>query len=402
MFCRMILAAFMILPAATPHEGTRPEYGVVELTGASEGNQTCRGINNLGVVVGRSGSTFIATETRAVIWYPDDRKLSRIDTLVPNQYSSADAINDSGEVAGNLNTDTSVIPFVWSAKTGFATLPLPRGDNGGQVFGINKNGHVAGYSSGRGGARAFVWAERNAYDIGVLPGGRDSTAMDINDSGLVTGSSSSSAGKRAFIWSKTEGLVSLGTLPGDTSSEALAINNKGAVAGYSDGPRGMRAFVWTRATGMVDLGVLPGGQSSQAFDINDSGVVVGISATLNEGDRAFVWTPAGGMKDLNVIVAEHPAAVFVEAQSINNKGQIIVMAAAAEEDDHHGGEEAEPGVHGHTSPKGHHGPQRIFVLSPLPGCSECRCGCLGAQAGTVHCGSRTTIGCPLRGVPASR
>ena len=42
-------------------------------------------------------------------------------------------------------------------RAAFSRIPLLPGDNCGQAFGINKHGHVAGYSSGPNGRKAFLW-----------------------------------------------------------------------------------------------------------------------------------------------------------------------------------------------------------------------------------------------------
>jgi probable HAF family extracellular repeat protein len=92
----------------------------------------------------------------------------------------------------------------------------------------------------------------------------------------------------------------------------------------------MRAFLWTQATGMQDLGVLPGGNSSRALGINDMGAVVGTSTSWS-GHRAFIWTRETGMIDLNSAASMTSGAVFVEAQAINNAGQILVMGSPMHE-----------------------------------------------------------------------
>ena len=105
----------------------------------------------------------------------------------------------------------------------------------------------------------------------------------------------------------------------------MAINAAGDVVGYSKGPRGLRAFLWTKNGGMEDLGILPGGSSSRALDISNSGVVVGSSAT-SSGDHAFVWRKQTGMVDLNEAgSAADLGVVLVEADAINNKGEILAM-----------------------------------------------------------------------------
>jgi probable HAF family extracellular repeat protein len=289
------------------------------------------GLNNLGDVAGR-GRDSPSGETRAMLWKLGSRPIN-LGKLGGGEYSSAASINDAGEVAGDANIAESIVPFVWTPGGGLRRIPLLPGDNCGQAFGINKHGHVAGYSSGPNGMKAFLWDAKlgRTRNLGVLPGGNYSTACDINDLDEVVGISASAAGDRAVLWTKSGNVRDLGTLPGDTSSEARAINNNGNVVGYSRGEkRGMRAFLWTQATGMQDLGVLPGGNFSRALGINDTGVVVG-SSTSSSGDRAFIWTKQGGMRDLDRVASVTSAAVFVEADAINNRGEILVMGSPTHE-----------------------------------------------------------------------
>jgi probable HAF family extracellular repeat protein len=295
-------------------------------------------LNNFGDVAGKGGDS-PSGETLATIWNRgNSRHPKHLGKLHGGEYSSASDINDPGEVTGAANIDKSIVPFAWTPTGVLRRVPLLPGDNCGQALGINNYGHVAGYSSGPNGRKAFVWTRgAGVRSLGVLPGGNYSTACDINDLDDVAGTSGSAAGERAVLWPKSGGVRDLGTLPGDTSSEASAINNNGDVVGYSKGPRGMRAFLWTQATGMQDLGVLPGGNSSRALGVNDMGVVVG-SSTSSSGDRAFIWTKETGMRDLNSAASVSSDAVFVEAQAINNAGQILVMGGAMH--DAHGSSEA--------------------------------------------------------------
>ena len=91
----------------------------------------------------------------------------------------------------------------------------------------------------------------------------------------------------------------------------------------------MRAFLWTKGAGMQNLGVLPGGTSSQAFAINDSQEVVG-SSTSSAGNRAFVWTRQTGIVDLNHASSMTLGIAFVEAHSINSKGEILAMGKVSD------------------------------------------------------------------------
>jgi probable HAF family extracellular repeat protein len=307
--------------------GQTTEYTALEL---SAGGVPSR-LNNFGDVAGKGGDS-PSGETLAIIWNRGNfRHPKHLGKLHGGEYSSASGINDAGEVAGQANTAQSIVPFVWTPKGILRQLPELPGDNCGQAFGINEHGHVVGYSSGHNGTKAVLWTgNKGVRNLGVLPGGNKSSACDINDWDEIAGTSASAVGDRAVLWMKSGDIRDLGTLPGDTSSEASAINNNGDVVGYSKGPRGMRAFLWTEASGMQDLGVLPGGDSSRALGINDMGVVVG-SSTSSSGDRAFIWTRETGMRDLNSVASMSSDAVFVEAEAINNAGQILVMGSPPHE-----------------------------------------------------------------------
>lgn len=330
----VILSLTMGVVTSREKFGQTTEYTVSEL---SAGGVPCR-LNNLGDVAGKAGDS-PSGETRATIWNRLSLRPTNLGKLRGGEYSSASDINDAREVAGAANIAESIVPFVWMPTGGFRQVPLLPGDNCGQAFGINKYGHVVGYSSGPTGKKAFLWTRSTGMrSLGVLPDGNNSNACGINDSDEVAGTSASAAGDRAVLWTKTGEIHDLGTLPGDTSSEAGAIDNNGDVVGYSKGPRGMRAFLWTKATGMEDLGVLPGGNSSRALGINDIGAVVG-SSTSSSGDRAFIWTRQAGMRDLNNLASVTSGVVFVEAHAINNTGQILVMGGAIHES-HASGEAA--------------------------------------------------------------
>jgi probable HAF family extracellular repeat protein len=333
-------------------------YTVLELSGVENGGQVACALNNFGDAVGRAGDSSRA-ETRATIWNHNILRPTLLASLFADDHSSARGINDAKEVVGGSNTDTSIVPFIWSASGGMQRVPTLAGDNGGQAFSINKYGHVAGYSSGPRGARAFVWKRGTGVgDLGVLPGGTYSRARDLNDSTEVVGMSASPAGNRAVLWTATGKLSDLGTLPGDTSSEATAINNTGAVVGFSSGPRGTHAFLWTNTTGMQDLGVLSGASSSRALDINDAGTVVGFCGGPS-GERAFIWKKDTGMQDLNDAISTTLGVLLLEAHAINNRGQILAMGM----DQHNPAMTIEVGGNEHSACAA--APQAAFLLTRI-------------------------------------
>src|SRR5882757_9107233 len=82
--------------------------------------------------------------------------------------------------------------------------------------------------------RAFIWSSGGGMqELGVLPGGNLSRAMDINDLGQVVGTSTSVAGEHAFIWKKQTGIADLNGADsaalGVVFIEAHAINARGQI-----------------------------------------------------------------------------------------------------------------------------------------------------------------------------
>ena len=317
-----LLIALVSIPSQSVF-GQTTAYVVTDLSKDDAAEVPVR-LNNKGDIAGRAAKP-TKGGIRATIWNYSDLKKKELGALSEGDYSSAFAINDTGQVAGVSNTAKALVPFLWTPASGFRPLPLLYGDKCGQAVGINKYGHVVGYSSGRNGAKAFVWSgTQGTRVLAGLPGGDHSRACDVNDLDQVVGTSDSTAGERAVLWSNTGNVLDLGTLPGDWASEATGINNMGEVIGCSKGPRGMHAFIWTPAGGMQQLGVLPGGTSSRALAINDLGEVVG-SSTSTVGDHAFLWTRQRGMTDLNNADSANLGVVLIEAHSINAKGKIIAM-----------------------------------------------------------------------------
>ena len=81
------------------------------------------------------------------------------------------------------------------------------------------------------------------------------------------------------------------------------------------------AFLWTEGIGMRDLGHLGGG-TSRATAINNNGLAVGSSTLSNGAVHAFSWTHTNGMIDLNNLLPLFSGWILVEANSVNDSGQI--------------------------------------------------------------------------------
>jgi probable HAF family extracellular repeat protein len=229
-------------------------------------------------------------------------------------------------------------------------LGLLPGDNASQAFAINNQGQAVGYSSGPAGMRPFLWT-RNAgmQYLGTLEGS-SGMALAISDSGYVVGRSQAASGSHAFFWSSTGGMVDLGTLPGHTESQAMGVNNIGTTVGFSGDAVHSQPVIWIGASRIAPLPLLTGGDVGRALAVNNLGQVVGFSTATDHAYRAVTWGTDGIVRDLNSLVAASAGVYLLEAQAINDRGQILTY-----------------GLRLPINPDLHENPGRMFLLTPARG-----------------------------------
>ena len=209
--------------------------------------------------------------------------------------------------------------------------------------GINRSGHVVGYSGtlcadGNYEPHAFLFAAGGPMrDLGTLAGGLAiadgyiSGVNAINSSGQMVGWSSAilpdgAYAQHAFLTTAAGGMQDLGTLGGGTAV-ASGINNGGQVVGWSSivlsGGTPQHACLWTAPGTMQDLGAWGG--DSWAYGINNSGQVAGAAATTSPAGasvkHAFLWTAGSGLQDLGTLGGDNSSA-----SAINDNGQIVGYA----------------------------------------------------------------------------
>ena len=217
--------------------------------------------------------------------------------------SSAVSINTSGEVVGTMdifaNSTLSSHAFLWQPTKANGTTgkvvdlnPATPANSQSQADAINDSGVIAGVVNGV----ASTYSEGKWTSlVGAAAAG---TPAAIDSSGQIVGSVfvSTAILQEAFLYSGGKTTL-LGVLPGQVKSEALAINDSAQVVGSSTGP-GRRvtstAVIFT-ASGPIDLNTLIPANSGWtlivAKGINDAGQIVGTGGFNGEGERAFLLTP---------------------------------------------------------------------------------------------------------------
>ncbi len=274
-------------------------------------------------------------------------------TLIPLEdlgggFSQANAINASGQMAGNsYDTENLGQGALWSRDGKLAYHgSLPGTGDLCFAFAIDAAGQLAGSSNATasgnlrailvpaGGAMATLGsltapsapaANQGDYLAGYLA----SEARGINKSGAVVGYSYVGSENRAFIWTAAGGMVALPAVAGVPYSAAAAINDQGVVVGATSSSSNFvvrRAVRWLPGSHGVrpppaELGTL-GGSGSEATAINGSGQIVGVSRPAGDATkRAFLYdekaTPK--MRELGDL----PSGTDSYAAGINDSGQVV-------------------------------------------------------------------------------
>lgn len=316
-------------------------YTITDL-GVLKGDNESSGfwINNNGDVVGCSDSETswgypcpgLVSGQHAFYW-SQSGGMKDLGTLSGATISGASGVNDSGVVVGYSNMKgqpaTNFVAVQWSSTGAITRLGMLSGGSSSAAFQINSGGEVSGDSFlSNGNVNATSWTNDKIKNLGALKGSIFTAGLAINDNGEIVGESVFTYGppfqSHAFSYSGSS-MADLGTLSGGTTSMANAININGVIVGQSDGTATLgywHAVKWNTYGKIKDLGVLAGGTFSMAFGINDSNVVVGYGNTSTSVAHAFIWTAANGMQDLNSQIAASSGWVLVEANAINNVGQI--------------------------------------------------------------------------------
>ncbi|HEX2274470.1 MAG TPA: Calx-beta domain-containing protein [Acidimicrobiales bacterium] len=232
-------------------------------------------------------------------------------------------MNANEEAVGAMGGEPSHA-FLWQNGT-MRGLGTPFGDDAykwSTAQGINDRGQIVGSAGDYVGIRAFLWDNGAFTDLGSL-GGSYTEAEDINGAGQIVGGSTTASGvRRAFLW-EAGGMVDLGTL-GGPSSQATAINDMGQIVGQSQTASGAwRPFLWEGGR-MTDLGTLGG--AAIAYDINNGGQVVGASEIASGQFRGFLWDNGTLWRLPDLEGPPDDSYDHTVARAINDSGHIVGMS----------------------------------------------------------------------------
>ncbi|HEX6573567.1 MAG TPA: hypothetical protein VF042_01235 [Gemmatimonadaceae bacterium] len=228
--------------------------------------------------------------------------------------SAATSVNGLDVVAGWAGSNA----FVWSESEGMSLLPRA-GSYSAMAKAINDAGEVAGdlYAGEGYTLRAFRWSPRTGLSFLPVTGAHDSFAVGLTFAGAVLGEEGISDAlvarnfteRKTVIWSVDGEQIPLPCC----SVTASSINDRGEVVGITNS----KAFRWDAANGLTQIAAdFP---SSWAVAINRNGDAVGTWGNVGLHTNAFVWKGDG-----TVVTINRPGSVSsITPTAISDNGSIV-------------------------------------------------------------------------------
>lgn len=277
-------------------------------------------INNVGQIV---GSLYLGNSISHAARYVDG-SVTELGTGA-RDYSHARVINETGNIAALLVTSTDEVHGVVYSNGAMADL-----GNGTDAHGMNASGDVVGTITRPGSAEAFLYhgGALSVLENFGMPG--YNVAWDINDAGTIVGEANIGNGPYAAraVMYENGTARDLGVLFGGSGSAAYEINNTDQVAGTSEIANGRpHAFFYDQGV-MIDAGSF-GGNMIEVNDMNERGMFVGTStASTIPGTLGYIYRN-GTLVDLGTLIDPALGWLIEGASGINDLGQVVVNACRA-------------------------------------------------------------------------
>ena len=328
----LIVFLALLLPYLHPHP--TPRYTVTDLGVLPGDTESCAsGINNHGDIVGFSIN---ASYTQQQLFLVRGDRMISLGLYDSHSEYDGPAINDSGKINRKQRIGSAASPagyeqslphhavlYGGSRKVDFT---LPPGWTMANLSGVNGLGQVVGTCRrliiGSRSRAAFVYDSKTRKFLMLpLPPGFQGGGFPegINDHGQIAGFAWQPGYiNQAVLWNAGQPVLLTG-LRGMNDSRAEAVNNQGEVVGTA----------WSEPNAAAQF-------------VNDHNIRLQLLVPVFQKqwkNRAVVYK-SGKAQDLNTLIPEDADWTLEEANSINDRGQIVGNGL-------------------------HHGQQRAFLLTPV-------------------------------------
>ncbi len=256
-------------------------------------------------------------EGRPVLWTQKDG-LREIELPAGFTTAEAPSINQAGDVVGTLKREDSARPYAFKYSGGKLTL---LSEDPSKAQAISDSGEIAGQNA----SRIVSWRRGKSVALGGCCGG---TVRGINAHGHIVGQLNDAQGHYgAFLW---DGHKIRSIAPSDgIMSSAVAINNDGYVLVQSFGPNAV--FLWHG--GKFAPIKLAADVANQPLALNNCNVIAGEYGAASDYYHAFLWDEKDAQRDLNTMIDANSTWILESAIDINDSGEIVGMGDHASEQD---------------------------------------------------------------------
>lgn len=188
-----------------------------------------KAINDSGIIVGE------ATEAdglvKAAMWNVSG-VATNLGTLAGTNFATATGVNNAGTVVGYSGSSA----FTWTSTGGMKALQSVASATGMTANAINQSGEIAGTAYVNGSTYGVVWsASGTLTNFGKIDNTTSMAITGINDTGFVTGNAGFS-NFTPFLWTGSGSIKYLSDLISPTSGWTLmsssGINDQGQLVGY--------------------------------------------------------------------------------------------------------------------------------------------------------------------------